>query len=399
MTKNGNYLKQNEGFELQAFGRQVRVSRKLGQYGPGGGPTVVVIAGLHGNEPAGVVAYHELLERLTRQRLACRGRVIGLAGNMSALQRGVRYIDSDLNRLWRPEVIQSVTDPALEIQQQPSSEARELRELYTCIRHILQHEKGPFYFVDLHTTSSKSPPFIPFDDTLQNREFVRQFPVPRILGIEEYLPGTLLSYLVRYGAIAFGYEAGQHDDPRSVDFHLAMLMLTLRNAGILRPDDLPELSRSEATLRSGSHGARGFYEIRFRYAIQPGEEFRMLPGFESFRLVKKNQTVAANRHGNVIVEQSGQMFMPLYQTQGEDGFFLIRRVPVFWLELSKNLRRWRLERLIARLPGVQKLNDDASTLLVNPRTARFLSRQIFHLLGYRRTVSDEPLVRFTRRNG
>jgi len=360
---------------------------------------VVVIAGLHGNEPAGVVAFQELIEQLSLHKPACCGRIIGLAGNLAALSQGVRYIDSDLNRLWNPEIIQDQCLAADSGSPQTCSERRELADLYSHIRRILQEESGPFYFIDLHTTSSKSPPFIPFDDTLMNREFVRQFPVPRILGIEEYLPGTLLSYMVRYDVVAFGYEAGQHHDCRSVDFHLAMLMLTLEKAGVLQRKYFPQIESAEDTLRVGSRGSGGFYEIRFRYSIQPGEEFRMLPGFESFGLIRKSQQVATNRHGFVAVKQSGQMFMPLYQAQGDEGFFIIRRVPRIWLELSKSLRRWRLERILVRLPGVQKATHDGSTLLINPRTARFLSTQIFHLLGYRRTTSRDSLIRFTRRRG
>ena len=43
--------------------------------------------------------------------------------------------------------------------------------------------------------------------------------------------------------------------------------------------------------------------------------------------------------------------MPRYQSTGRDGFFLGKRVRPFWLKLSKGLRRLRLERFLAALPG------------------------------------------------
>jgi hypothetical protein len=63
------------------------------------------------------------------------------------------------------------------------------------INLILEEESGPFYFFDLHTTSSDTIPFITVNDSLLNREFTSMYPLPSILGIEEYLEGPLLSYI------------------------------------------------------------------------------------------------------------------------------------------------------------------------------------------------------------
>jgi predicted deacylase len=381
----------------QAFARQVEISRVLGEIGSGSGPTIVVTAGLHGNEPAGIFAFIDFLEELRTNSPPLKGKVIGLAGNLAALQKGVRFIDADLNRLWRSETVQSNGCQSGQPASEPCSELRELRELYAEIKRILATESGPFYFVDLHTTSSVSPPFIPFDDTLSNREFIRRFPVPGILGIEEYLPGTLLSYLLRYGVVAFGYEAGRHDDPRSVEFHRAMLALCLERAGCLDRSYVPQWTQKEELLKSGTKDVGGFYEIRFRYLIDPDEQFSMLPGFKSFQPIHRNQTVAKNKRGQIAARESGQIFMPLYQSQGAEGFFIVRPVHRFWLELSRFLRHWKFDRLLALLPGVRLTEGELQMLVVDRRIARFLTRQVFHLLGYRRHSQEGPVVRFARR--
>jgi hypothetical protein len=381
-----------------AMNRRARIDRLIGAYGSGDGPTVVVIAGIHGNEPAGVFALLDLLDQLRGDAPRFRGKIIGLAGNLAALARGVRYVDADLNRLWRREVIdaafanESHADVA-----GAGTELRELRELYQTIKTILAGEKGPIHFIDLHTTSSQSPPFIPFDDTLVNRRFVESFPVPGILGIEEYLPGTLLSYLTRYQTVAIGYEGGQHTDLRSIDYHRAMLWLSLEKAGCVSRTDVPGLAEQEALLKRGADGLGGFYEVRFRYEIQPGEDFRMLPGFRSFQPVTRSQKLAENKSGAIPAPESGRIFMPLYQAQGSDGFFLIRRVARIWLRLSQWLRQWRFERVLALLPGVELSRDEAGTLTVDTRVARFLAIELFHLLGYRRQVRDGARIRFSRR--
>lgn len=52
-----------------------------------------------------------------------------------------------------------------------------------------------------------------------------------MLGIEDYVNGTLLNYINELGYIALGYEAGQHDDPRSIGKHIVFIYPSLVFAG------------------------------------------------------------------------------------------------------------------------------------------------------------------------
>ncbi len=381
-----------------ALNRSATFTRILGQYGDGEGPTVVVTAGLHGNEPAGVFAIQDVLDQLRREAKPFRGRFIGLAGNLPALVNNVRYIDEDLNRLWRPSHVEHVKQKVSEGKDAGSVEAKEMLELHGVIMDILDGGSGPFYFMDLHTTSSKSRPFAPFDDTLTNREFIKKFPVIRILGIEEFLPGTLLSYLTRFDVVTLGYEAGQHVDPDSIQFHASMLWLTLVNAGCLPKEALPNYDEHYSSLQKSAGGLSGFFDIRYRYAIHPGEEFRMRPGFESFQPVQEQQVLADNKDHPIPAPFAGRIFMPLYQSKGDEGFFLIRPVAPIWLTLSRWLRQWRFERFLAWLPGVKIDANNPSAIFVDTRVARFLATEIFHLLGYRRQVRDGKKICFSRRD-
>jgi len=76
--------------------------------------------------------------------------------------------------------------------------------------------------------------------------------------------------------------------------------------------------------------------------------------------------------------------MPLYQTQGDDGFFIARPVRGFWLALSAMLRYLRAGRIAHWLPGVSLLPGEPHALVVNRRVARWSSLPILHLLGFRR---------------
>lgn len=378
--------------------RTATIDRVIGQYGSGEGPVVVVIAGVHGNEPAGIYAILDLLDSLKEAQPDFRGKLIGLAGNLAALKNNVRFIDRDLNRMWNRENIETAFKPSLSNGSKPRcAELDEVRALYDEIKGIMERETGPFYFIDLHTTSSVSPPFIPFDDTLSNRAFVEHFPLPKILGIEEFLPGTILSYMTHYNVVAIGYEAGQHRDPSSIDYHHAMLAMCLEKAGCVKRESFPVLSDHEESLRKRAEGLQGFYEVRYRYAIQENEGFRMLPGFTSFQPVSRKQPLAENHRGPIKSQETGYIFMPLYQSQGNDGYFLIRPVKPFWLYLSKVLRRWRAERVLPWLPGVHRLADEPNTITVDTRIAVFKVKEFLHLLGYRHESTEGRTMRFTRR--
>ena len=84
-----------------------------------------------------------------------------------------------------------------------------------------------------------------------------------------------------------------------------------------------------------------------------------------------------------------QIFMPLYQDQGGEGFYFIRPIPKFLLWLSKELRRFKVDHLLVKLPGVKWKSDKKDTLIVDQRVARFMAKSIFHLLGYRTRQLDE----------
>src|SRR6185295_16753547 len=67
------------------------------------GPTLIILGGIHGNEPAGVLAAERVWRRMQERRAVLHGAVVLLRGNTRALEQGVRYINTDLNRQWTAE--------------------------------------------------------------------------------------------------------------------------------------------------------------------------------------------------------------------------------------------------------------------------------------------------------
>jgi predicted deacylase len=358
------------------------------------GPLVVCVAGIHGNEPAGVHALRRLFAMLARQRPPLRGRFVGLAGNLGALHAGIRYRDEDLNRVWTPERIDALRRGEHGTQ---GPEAREQLELLEALDSELGRAEGPVHFLDLHTTSAAGQPFACIGDTLRNRDFALRLPVPILLGIEEQLDGALLEYLGERGAVTLGFEAGQHAAPSSVEHHEALAGLALAEAGCLDESHLPEAQAWRRHLEAATAGTPRVLEIRHRHPVAPEDGFHMEPGFRNFQRVRRGQLLARDRRGEIRSPESAMVVLPLYQKKGDDGFFLARPVRPLWLRLSRVLRRLGLERLAPLLPGVRRHPTRAEALLVETGVARFLARQVFHLLGYRKLRSEHGCMLVARR--
>ncbi len=357
------------------------------------GPTLLVVGGLHGNEPAGLLGLERVLSRLGEVGLA-RGELLGLAGNLEALAVGRRFIDEDLNRIWlRPRL------EAFDVTEPVSIEDRQLRELEREVRAALGRARGEVYALDLHTISGPGPAFVVIDDTLLNRRFANRFPVPLVLGLDEELSGTMAHHLTAEGVIPVGFEAGQHDEAEAAVRAEAAIWIALEAAGLLA-DGHAEYAAARTLLENESRGLPVVVEVRYRHAISSEDGFRSRPGLVSFQPVASGDALATDRAGEVRSPFDGMVLMPLYQDQGEEGFFLVDPVNPFWLRLSERVRPWRLERFLHWLPGVRRDPDNEGAFVIDRRIARWEALQFFHLLGFRRRgVAGHRLVMARRRQG
>jgi succinylglutamate desuccinylase len=371
--------------------------RVLGRIaGEDDGPTLIVTACIHGNEPAGIEAAARVLAHLDQQRTSVRGRLVIVTGNLPALQARARFVDQDLNRCWTPQKVNGLR-AGVHGEEAPA-EDHEQRELIQVLEQELESAAGPLYFLDLHTSSAEGPPFLTVGDTLYNRRFASNFPLPLILGLEEQVDGALLEYLNNLGFVTLGVEAGQHDSAESTLRLESVLWLALVHAGLIAEGDAPDLSEGRRTLREASRGVPRVIEVRSRHAITPVDQFRMEPGFSNFHPVRKGELLARDEHGLVLAPESGRVLLPLYQGKGNDGFFIAREVRGFWLKLSFLLRQLRLGALLRFLPGVRRERRRPEVLFVDTRIARFYTLEVFHLFGFRKLRrSGSELIMSRRR--
>lgn len=320
------------------------LGRVLGHvHGVEAGPLLLVVAGIHGNEPAGVLAVRRLLARLERDRTPLCGDFVALAGNLGALHQGARYLERDLNRGWTPDRLAALTgaagipEPAAGAPPYPGAtpqvrpprgpEDAEQHGLHAAIEAACAAARGPVHFLDLHTTSAQGIPFALVHNLPRQRDFALRFPLPVIMGLLEIVDSTMLEYMRERGCVTLGIEAGQNEARASIDHHEAALWIALAAAGLVRRGDLPDLRRHRALLARARGALPHVTEVEHRHVIAPGDGFRMEPGFANIQRVYAGELLARDRHGEIRAPRDCVLLLPLYQPQGDDGFFLGRELP------------------------------------------------------------------------
>lgn len=358
---------------------QLRIdAREIGRVvGALAGPTLVVVGGVHGNEPAGLAAARRVFARLGVGDVALRGELVAFAGNVGALRQGARYLGKDLNRQWSVGRVAAVRAMA---EGERDAEDGEQSELLEAIEAAMGRARGAVHLADLHTSSAAGVPFVLFGDTLAQRRFVGAFPLPVIIGLEEQIDGSLSEYWTRRGCVTFTVEGGQHTEEASVDSLEAVLWLALDRAGMIDGAALPEVRAGRALLDARRGDLPRVLEVLERRAITEEDEFRMEPGFRNIDRAAGGKLLARDRRGEIVAPRDGVVILPLYQAKGSDGFFWGREVSEARLRASRWLREWGAERLLPWLPGVARDPGQATRFVVG----QWVPMGVFHALGYRR---------------
>ncbi len=355
------------------------------------GRQIVFFAGIHGNEPAGIIALQRVLKYIKKHKIPFRGKLWALEGNLPALKANRRFIDKDLNRMWYTQNNDAAplgTDLI---------EVREREALSTCIEKILSDSTGNIYFFDLHTTSAHSIPFVSISDTLRNRKIVKGIPVPIVLGLEEDMEGTLFNFFSELGISMILFEAGQHEQASSIDNHEAFIWMILVKLKFVKKDDFPDLHNCREILSKEWLFKKRVFQLQYRHVINGIGDFTMIPGFVNFQKIHRGQILAYNTQGAIHSPLTGRIFLPLYQDQGLEGFLIIDEIKFIWLKISEIIRKLGLDRYMSLLPGIRKHKEFQNCYVIKRRVGRFFLISVFRLLGYRKVIQKNNLYIVKRR--
>jgi len=306
--------------------------RIIGEYhGQQDGPLLICFGGMHGNETAGVEALTILFHLLAEEpnlnpHFRFFGHMIGLRGNLRALAAGERYVQKDLNRQWTPANIQRIRATP---RRQLEAEELEISEILEILdQRVAEWNPEKIYFLDLHTTTAYGGIFSIATDDPESVRLGVEMHAPVIKGLLRGIRGTTMHYFnSKYfhpNTVAVTFESGQHQEKLSVNRALAATINCMRTIGLVLSEDVE--NRHDKILRDYCAGLPKVAEFIMRHTIEPEDGFQMRPGYKNFQPVRKGEILAYDRHGPIRAIADGRVLMPLYQKQGEDGFFLIKAV-------------------------------------------------------------------------
>ncbi len=271
---------------------------------PNPGTHAVIVGGTHGNEPGGVKAIVQLHRAFRNGEIALnRGRISFLLGNPKAFKKNVRYIDSDLNRVF--------------VKQDPSTvEGQRALE----IEAFLEDHDDINALLDLHSVSIGAFKLLVYTkDDSDNTEFaLRLSSIPlHFVFNPEHMPGTLIEAANAHGIRGLIVECGNHYAKQAVEtakqhIHNFLGRHHLIDEGYMLKEPTP----ARIT----------FYESI--QAIKPQAGFRFLiKDIKTGTKLSKGQKYARDDHSDHAAPQDCYVVVPsrLVKSTDDDAGFLGRR--------------------------------------------------------------------------
>lgn len=295
---------------------KIKFPRILGTYGgTREGPLLFITAGIHGNELSGVLALQKVFDELQLSKPDLAGTIVGVCGNRKALEKGVRYIDEDLNRAW--------TENNIDNNLRDSHEQKEMHEIIEVLESFSETQYTRRYFLDCHTTSASTLPFISVQDVGDNDTWAHYFPIYIVRGFSDLVYGCIDHYFTRIGMTGFVLEAGQHNSELAVCNQEGMIWLAIQEACGLDLHHIVGYPDCVEKLIKNLKPPRKTFEIACRHELKKNDTFTMQPGFENFQKIEKGQLLAVHNGEEIHSQWDAYIYLPLYQAKGNDGFFVV----------------------------------------------------------------------------
>ncbi len=264
------------------------------------GPQLLMLGGVHGDEPCGTVALDRLAQELSSGQIELTAGRLTLVprANPKAGAANERYKDINLNR-----VMQKHENPH--------------HYEHFIANSICQHVDHVDLVLDLHAVTAPSAPFTFLDwDTPATRSWIKALNVPYALtGWDALYPGetgsTTISYANGKGKTALVVECGQKTNPTTADIAYRIARLTLAHLGLTGPyaDDTPPAQTKI---------------VRMTKVVWKETEGKLTGAFENFSPVTAGQVLAQLDNGSTLTaDADGVIIMPkATAVMGEEWYYL-----------------------------------------------------------------------------
>ncbi|MFP4090933.1 MAG: succinylglutamate desuccinylase/aspartoacylase family protein [Cyclobacteriaceae bacterium] len=287
------------------------------------GPLLILVAAVHGNERESLQAIENVFHKIHSSSIRIHGELLAIYGNLSALRRGERYIDYDLNRCFTESQLNYLRSTRARLSKAEDHEAHDLMRIldaYAAKKYKLK------ILADLHSTSAAQGNFVIVPEYYADHPLVTSLQLPVITNLETFLRGTLSMYACEEGFLGLAFEGGQIGSPEAVKLHEAGIWMLLHKSGLVKDLSHTFVQDCSHLLERMSQQLPRKVKVNSMHVIREGSHFEMKPGYYNFKTVSRGETLAQDKNGDIVAPQDGMIFMPLYQKQGSDGFFIVEEV-------------------------------------------------------------------------
>ena len=253
------------------------------------GPNLVIMAGVHGDEPCGVSA---LIEAMTKYTII-RGRITWVIGSPKAVNNSCREYQTNLNRIFRDDLSLS------EFEKKTYEYARS-RELMP----ILAEADG---LLDIHSSTTLDT--IPFIICEQHSYQTASFLPAKVIvsGIDVLHPTGTDAYVNKMGGQGICIECGNHNDPQAVTVARAAIESFFCAFGMIQTKELG-IPTSHRYIK-----AERIYKNK--------STFVLTKDFPEFARINKGDVIGYDGGREVCADRSGVILFPQNCTeQGREAF-------------------------------------------------------------------------------
>lgn len=254
------------------------------------GPNLVVMGGVHGDEPCGVAAVREAMSRYA----ITRGRITWVIGSPKAVASSRREYQTNLNRMFRPDSLLS----DYEKQTYEYMRSRELMPILVEADALL----------DIHSsTTPETLPFVICEP--QSYQTASLLPATIVVsGIDSLHPTGTDAYVNQTGGQGICIECGNHNDPQAV----AVANEAIRN--FLYAFDVLESSESVSSITQRYIKAEWIYKNE--------SEFKLAKNFSEFAKINAGEVIGYDGVREVYADKSGIILFPHNRTNPASEAFI-----------------------------------------------------------------------------
>jgi succinylglutamate desuccinylase len=272
-----------------------------------GDTCLIVIGGVHGNEPAGIRAIERLSTLIENDDWKVDCSIYGLIGNPRAVEKNVRFVDENLNRAFGRSI-------------QGSYEHTRAQEIGMWLAHLAQRHPRA-HLLDLHSVSiGETCMAITLQDA-QKKVLQSVSPIPfKLIAPPEVIPGTLVGYAESLGMTGLVIECGNHSSPHGESVAMEHIERVLEH--------LHALVRAATSFKQVNEYDGPMRTYRLTAPIKPGAAFVWTIPVSSELFVTRGAVFAKDDTGHHVAPEDSFIIMPskIPEPSDYDAGFLAQRL-------------------------------------------------------------------------